>query len=89
MEYHTPPLYMASHVIMGMIAYFYPILIVLIIGYQLLQLALNCRFFLFSWKIERGNSAIYTLYKIMQYAVGYAVGYATTTQRLRNPNIFK
>ena len=76
MNYETPPLYMAIHVISGMIAYFYPILIILMVAYQLVQLVLNCRFFLFSWKIEKGNSAPYTFYKIMQYVVGYCMVYS-------------
>ena len=76
MKYQTPPLYFASHILLGIIAYFYPILIVFIIGYQFLQLALHKRFFVFSWKIEEGNSVGYTCYKLMQYAIGYAVGYA-------------
>ena len=80
MEYRTPPLYIASHIILGMIAYFYPILLVFIIAYQLLQLVFNCRFFVFSWKIEKGNSAPYTLYKIMQYFIGYAVVYIVYKQ---------
>jgi len=68
----TPSIYVAIHVISGMIAYYFPILIILMVGYQLLQLVLNCRFFLFSWEIKKGNSAPYTFYKILQYIVGYA-----------------
>lgn len=75
-SFETPPLYLAIHVISGMIAYFYPILIVLIIAYQLLQWILGCRFFLFSWQIKQGNSFEYTLYKIMQYVVGYSAVYS-------------
>jgi hypothetical protein len=75
MKYQTHPLYFASHIVLGMIAYFYPILIVFIIGYQLLQLALHKRFFVFSWKIEEGNSVSYTCYKLMQYAMGYMIAY--------------
>jgi hypothetical protein len=75
-SFETPPLYLAIHVISGMISYFYPILIVLIIAYQLLQWILGCRFFLFSWQIKQGNSLEYTLYKIMQYVVGYSAVYS-------------
>lgn len=80
----TPPLYMAIHVISGMIAYYFPVLIVLMVGYQLLQLVLNCRFFLFSWEIKKGNSAPYTFYKILQYIVGYAAvfSYESITEML-------
>ena len=75
MKYETLPIYIAIHVLVGMIAYFYPILILPIIVYQLVQFTLNCRFFVFSWKIEKGNSASYTLYKIMQYVLGYCAAY--------------
>ena len=78
MNYETPSLYLTIHVISGMIAFFSPILIILFIGYQLLQWILNCRFFLFSWKIEKGNSGWYTLYKMMQYVVGYCIMYNYT-----------
>lgn len=69
--YETPPLYFVIHVLIGAISYFYPLLFLLFIGYQLLQLALGVRFFFFSWKIKKGNSPIYTYYKIMQTAVGF------------------
>lgn len=68
--YETPPLYLASHLLIGVISYFYPLLFLLFIAYQLLQLTLGVRFFLFSWEIKKGNSPIYTYYKIMQTAVG-------------------
>jgi hypothetical protein len=74
-SFETPPLYLAIHIILGMISYFYPILIILIIAYQLLQWILGYRFFLFSWQIKQGNSLDYTLYKLMQYAAGYFTVY--------------
>ena len=75
MTYETPIIYIIIHVISGMIAFYYPIFIIIIIGYQLLQLILNYRFFLFSWKIKKGNSSWYTLYKIIQYISGYCIMY--------------
>jgi hypothetical protein len=75
MKFETPPLYIVSHIIAGMLSYFYPIIIILILMYQFLQLALNRRFFLFEWKVKTGNSFTYTLYKISQYIVGYALVY--------------
>ncbi len=70
--YQTPPLYMAIHVIGGAISYFYPILIALFVAYQLLQLILGIRFFVFTMEIREGNSILYTLYKLAQFFVGYA-----------------
>jgi len=75
-SFETPPLYLAIHVISGMVAYFYPILLILIIAYQLLQWILDCRFFLFSWEIKKGNSFGYTMYKLMQYITGYSTVYS-------------
>jgi len=71
--YQTPPLYMAIHVIGGAIAYFYPILVALFIAYQLLQLLLGIRFFVFTMEIRQGNSILYTLYKLAQFFAGYLV----------------
>lgn len=82
--YQTPPLYIAIHVIGGAISYFYPILIALFIGYQLLQLALGIRFFVFTMEIREGNSILYTLYKLAQFFVGY-VSAASLSQRNRRP----
>jgi len=76
--YQTPPLYMAIHVAGGAVAYFYPILLILFLAYQLLQLSLNIRFFVFTMEIHEGNSILYTLYKMAQFFVGYGLA-ATAT----------
>ena len=73
--YETPPLYLAIHLLIGAVSYFYPLVFLLYVAYQLLQLALDVRFFLFSWEIKKGNSPIYTYYKIMQTAVGFFLTY--------------
>lgn len=71
--YETPPIYLVIHLLIGAASYFYPSLFLLFIGYQLLQLVLDIRFFLFSWEIKHGNSIAYTGYKILQGAAGYAL----------------
>ena len=71
--YQTPPLYMAIHVAGGAVAYFYPILLILFLVYQVLQLSLNIRFFVFTMEIHEGNSILYTLYKTAQFFVGYGL----------------
>ena len=73
--FNTPLLYVAFHLIIGMFSYYYPILIIFIIAYQLLQWILGCRFFLLSWQIKQDNSFDYTLYKITQYIIGYFIVY--------------
>jgi len=79
----TPPLYIAVHIVGGAVSYFYPILIALFIAYQLLQLAFNIRFFVFTMEIKSGNSILYTLYKISQFFVGYAAAAAATLTKNR------
>jgi hypothetical protein len=74
--YQTPPLYMATHVAGGAIAYFYPLLIILFIAYQILQLVLGIRFFVFTMEIRQGNSILYTLYKLLQFFAGYGIAAA-------------
>lgn len=75
MRFETPPLYFIIHILLGMMSYFYPVIILLFLVYQFIQLALDGRFFLFEWKFKPGNSFAYTLYKIVQYTVGYAIVY--------------
>ena len=83
MQFQTPPLYFISHILLGMLSYFYPLIIILIIMYQFLQLAINGRFFLFEWEFKTGNSLIYTLYKISQYVLGYALVYGFSSHCTR------
>ena len=70
--YQTPPLYMALHVAGGAVSYFYPLLMWLFVAYQLLQLVLGIRFFVFTMEIREGNSILYTLYKLAQFFGGFA-----------------
>lgn len=69
--WHKPFIYILSHIIIGYISFFHTKLLVAIIGYQVLQLVLDVRFFIFSWKIESGNSIEHTLVKLLEYAIGY------------------
>jgi hypothetical protein len=70
-----PILYTIIHIISGYIAYYYPVLLVAIFGYQVLQLVFNVRVFFFSWKIEPGNSIEHTLVKLIEYALGYFIAF--------------
>lgn len=73
--YRTEPIYWASHVVWGIVAYFYPILLVEIVVYQLTQWALNIRLFVFTWEVREGNSLKYTIYKLLQYLVGFLIAF--------------
>jgi hypothetical protein len=73
--WHKPFIYILSHIVIGYIAFFYTELLVAIFGYQVLQLLLNVRFFIFSWKIEAGNSIEHTIIKFLEYLVGYLIAF--------------
>ena len=71
--YSTPLLYMTIHVFLGHCSYEAPGLWTWIILYNLVQLYMNKRLFLFSWKTESGNSLGYTVYKLAQYGFGWCI----------------
>ena len=71
--YKIHKLYIISHILTGVISYFYPVLWIGILTYQLSQLCMNKRFFLCNRQncIRDGNSIKHTLYKLSQYLLGY------------------
>ena len=72
--YQKHPKYIITHVILGVIAAFYmPVLWGFLI-YQITQLVLNKRFFLYEWRIKNGNSIEHTVVKIIEFFSGYIVG---------------
>lgn len=73
--FDTPWVYIIIHIILGFIAYHDKtrILTLLFITYQIAQLALNQRLFLFSMSAEKGNDMMYTLYKLLQFGIGYGI----------------
>lgn len=73
-HFDKPMIYTLSHVLLGFIAVWYPLLGLLFIAYQLLQYLLNIRFFLFSMEIKHGNSAYHTMKKLGEIAIGTVIG---------------
>ena len=71
----TPTVYIAFHVLTGIVSFYYTPLIPVMIIYQFLQYALHRRFFLLEGEIKEGNSFIYTLYKLSHFFIGYFLGY--------------
>jgi len=69
-------IYILNHILIGffvgLIKYKY-ILILLIILYQFIQLIFNVRFFIYDFKIKKGNSLKHTLNKLLQYLYGFLV----------------
>lgn len=72
--FDKPLIYTISHVLLGFIAVWYPLLGLLFIAYQLLQYLLNIRFFLFSLEMKEGNSAYHTIKKLGEIAIGFVIG---------------
>ena len=73
-HFDKPLIYTISHVFLGFIAVWYPLLGLLFIAYQLLQYILNIRFFLFSMEIKEGNSVYHTMKKLGEIAIGFVIG---------------
>jgi hypothetical protein len=71
MIFQRHPIYLVTHVILGVIGYFYPKVLYLTIGYQFAQYFLNIRFFLFEGAIKSGNSLQHTAIKLIEVGVGY------------------
>lgn len=69
-------IYILNHILIGflvgLIKYKY-ILILGIIVYQFIQLIFNVRFFIYDFKIKKGNSLNHTLNKLFQYVSGFLI----------------
>ncbi len=78
--YDKPFIYTLSHIVAGAIAVFYPLVLWLFLVYQLLQLALDVRFFGLSREIRPGNNPLHTARKLGEFVSGYSV-----TWFLKNP----
>ncbi len=71
--YDKPLIYTLSHIGTGIIAVFFPVWIWVFLAYQLLQLALDIRFFGAHFHIKRGNNFVHTARKIVEFALGYFI----------------
>ena len=72
--YQRHPIYAFTHVLMGFVGAWYPVILVLALLYQLVQYIFDFRFFLFELKARRGNSFNHTLLKLMEVLVGNLFG---------------
>ena len=72
MLYDKPFYYVIIHIIIGIISYYNMYYGILFIVYQLFQLYLQKRFFLFQWTVKEGNSIQHTVIKIGECAIGWA-----------------
>jgi len=62
---------MISHMLIGIIGYFFPALLIAFLAYQFLQYIFGFRFFLFDMAIKSHNSLEHTSYKIIEAFIGY------------------
>lgn len=84
--YQKPIYYGLIHVISGFLGYYYIWFAVLFIIYQLTQLFLNKRFFVFQLRIEDGNSIGHTSFKLAEFVIGVIIGWIVhKTTKLRLP----
>ena len=75
MLFERPPIYAASHILSGLIGYWYPAIFVLAILYHFTQYFLNFRLFFFQGSIEMGNSIEHTGLKISEVCLGLLISY--------------
>jgi hypothetical protein len=78
--WYKDPIYVILHVLSGALAYFYPILLVPIVGYHALQYVMGVRFFGFQGEIRPGNSLEHTAVKLLEVGAGYLTAYLVSTQ---------
>jgi hypothetical protein len=65
------PVYLLTHIILGIVGFYYPMILYLTVGYQVSQYALNTRFFIFEGVIKSGNSLEHTAVKLGEVGFGY------------------
>ena len=65
------PIYIVIHVLSGVVAYFIPAIIPLVLLYHALQYMHDVRFFGFQGEIREGNSFEHTLLKLLEILAGY------------------
>ncbi len=72
--YERPRHYAVSHVLLGFLAAWVPIIGILAVVYQLGQLGFNVRVFPVEGKILSGNSVEHTGLKLAEMLLGYILG---------------
>lgn len=73
--YRKPLYYGLIHVISGFLAFHYAWFGVVFLVYQLSQLILNKRFFIFQFRMEDGNSIGHTAFKLGEFLVGILIAF--------------
>ena len=76
--YEKPFYYGLIHVVFGFVAFHYTWVGIIFVMYQLLQLFLHKRFFVFQGKIKDGNSVRHTALKLGEFLVGMLIAKSLT-----------
>jgi len=80
MLFERPFYYSFFHVALGLLSVWIPGLLTFVLLYQLAQLLLNKRFFLFEGQIREGNSLQHTLLKVAEILLGFLLGTLVRTK---------
>ena len=80
--YDKPLIYLFIHFALGVASAWYNWIIYTMVIYQVVQLILGKRFFLFEWELKDGNSVKHTSVKLIEFFIGYAIGTAVRFSRL-------
>lgn len=72
--YERPPHYAVSHILLGLVAVWVPLIGILAVAYQLFQFTFNVRTFPVEGRIEKGNSVAHTGLKLAEMGLGYLLG---------------
>lgn len=81
MLYERPYYYAISHILIGFIAVWYPIIGVIGVLYQITQWILNVRFFPVKGTWEKGNNLYHTGMKLFEMGIGYGIGHIIQQHR--------
>ena len=73
--YRKPLYYGLIHVLSGFLAFHYAWFGVVFLVYQLSQLILNKRFFIFQGRMEDGNSLGHTAFKLGEFLIGILIAF--------------
>jgi len=73
--YKKPIYYGLIHVLSGFLAFHYAWFGIVFLIYQLTQLFLHKRFFIFQGKIEDGNSLGHTAFKLQEFLLGMFIAF--------------
>jgi hypothetical protein len=79
--WYKPPIYTLTHIAMGIVSFFKPIVLPFVIAYHLVQYWFNVRFFALEKKIYNGNSIAHTGLKLSEVLLGLLIAYAIYTWR--------